>query len=62
MIGKIYSSVIPYYDRIKKQTTVHQSSLTTEISDMKKMYEDLYLDTLEKLDDYNKKVMNDTLA
>lgn len=80
MIGKIYSSVIPYYDRAKqtnsykklhlnkisyvrthKQTTVHRASLTSEIGDIKREYEDIYLKILEKLEEYNKKVMSDAL-
>lgn len=46
------------YIRTHKQTTVHQASLVKEISDLKAEYEDLYLVVLEKLEDFNKMVMN----
>ena len=49
------------YIRTHKQTTVHKASLTTQISDLKKEYEDLYLNVLEKLEDFNSKIMNDAL-
>lgn len=46
------------YIRTHKQTTVHQASLVKEISDLKAEYEDLYLVVLEKLEDFNKMVMD----
>ena len=123
MIGKIYSSVIPFYDSAKqtnsykkrpvliiggprnndytvlpistvtkktnldadydieveptkypllnlnkvsyvgthKQTTVHRASLTTQIGNMKDDYEDLYLNVLEKLEEFNNMTLNDAL-
>lgn len=44
-----------------KQTTVHQGSLVRQISDLKTEYEELYLNILEKLEDFNKTLMNSAL-
>lgn len=49
------------YIRTHKQTTVHRASLTGEIGDLKMEYEDLYLLVLEKLESFNKTVMNNAL-
>jgi len=49
------------YVRVHKQTTVHQASLTSEISDMKAAYSDLYLDILSKLEEYNAHVIKNAL-
>ena len=49
------------YIRTHKQTTVHMASLIREIGDMKREYEELYLSVLEKLEIFNKMVMNDAL-
>lgn len=49
------------YVRTHKQTTVHKASLTTQIGDMKSDYEDLYLHVLEKLEDFNKKTLDNAL-
>lgn len=49
------------YIRTHKQTTVHQASLTREISDLKAEYEDLYLSVLEKLENFNKLVLKNAL-
>lgn len=123
MIGKIYSSTTPYYDKIKKknafknrpvliiggprnndytvlpistvsnrnnldleydieidparypllglkkvcfvrahkQTSVHQASITTMIGNMKDDYEELYVDVLAKLEQYNKELLDHAL-
>jgi uncharacterized protein YifN (PemK superfamily) len=49
------------YVRTHKQTIVHRASLTTEISDMKNSYEDFYLNVLEKLEQFNNKIISDAL-
>lgn len=49
------------YIRTHKQITVHQGSLVREISDLKAEYEDLYLKVLEKLEDFNKMIMNNAI-
>lgn len=49
------------YVRTHKQTTVHRASLTTQIADLKNDYEDLYLDVLEKLETFNKQIVNHAL-
>ena len=49
------------YIRTHKQTTVHKSSLTTQISDLKGAYEELYLDVLEKLEEFNNKTRDGAL-
>lgn len=46
------------YIRTHKQTTVHKSSLVRPIGDMKAEYEELYLNVLEKLEQFNQSVMN----
>ncbi|MDD6072487.1 MAG: hypothetical protein PUC12_17000 [Clostridiales bacterium] len=47
--------------RTHKQTIVHQGALASEIANMKSEYVDLYLEVLEKLENFNKRVMNDAL-
>ncbi|MCI9213169.1 MAG: type II toxin-antitoxin system PemK/MazF family toxin [Ruminococcus sp.] len=47
------------YIRTHKQTIVHQSSLSKEIGDLKTEYEELYLLVLEKLEEFNKRMMDD---
>lgn len=49
------------YVRTHKQTTVHKASLTTEISDFRNVYEDLYLTILEKLEKFNGEIMDSAL-
>lgn len=49
------------YVRVHKQTTVHKASLTTQISDMMAAYEDLYLEILEKLEEFNQNIINHAL-
>lgn len=49
------------YIRTHKQTTVHRASLTKEIGDLKAEYEDLYLSVLEKLESFNKMVVENAL-
>ena len=49
------------YVRTHKQTIVHQGALASEIANMKSEYVDLYLEVLEKLENFNKRVMNDAL-
>ncbi len=49
------------YIRTHKQTTIHQASLVRGISDLKTEYEELYLNVLEKLEDFNKTLMNSAL-
>lgn len=50
------------YVRTHKQTTVHRSSLTSQISNMKDDYADLYLYVLEKLENFNRKALDDALG
>ncbi len=49
------------YIRVHKQTTVHQASLTTEISDLREAYGDLYIDVLARLEKYNEQVISQAL-
>lgn len=49
------------YIRTHKQTVVHQASLVRQIGDLKTEYEELYLSVLEKLEDFNKMVLNHAL-
>ncbi len=49
------------YIRTHKQTTVHQASLIKEIGDLKAEYEELYLTVLEKLESFNKMVMDNAI-
>lgn len=50
------------YVRTHKQTIVHKAAVTSVIGNLKETYEDLYLEILTKLDEFNKKVMNEALA
>ncbi len=49
------------YVRVHKQTTVHKVSLASLIGDMKTEYADLYLNVLEKLEEYNKITIDNAL-
>lgn len=49
------------YVRVHKQTTVHKVSLTSIIGDMKTEYADLYLNVLEKLEEFNKITIDNAL-
>lgn len=49
------------YVRVHKQTTVHKVSLTSLIGDMKTEYADLYLSVLEKLEEFNKRTIDNAL-
>ncbi|MGN0373443.1 MAG: type II toxin-antitoxin system PemK/MazF family toxin [Enterocloster sp.] len=49
------------YIRTHKQTVVHHASLVRQIGDLKTEYEELYLTVLEKLESFNKLVMNHAL-
>lgn len=49
------------YVRTHKQTTVHRASLTTQIGNMRDDYEDLYLDVLGKLEEFNNKTLDAAL-
>ena len=49
------------YVRVHKQTTVHKVSLTSLIGDMKTEYADLYLNVLEKLEEFNKITLDNAL-
>ena len=49
------------YIRTHKQTTVHQGSFVRQIGDLKAEYEELYLNVLEKLEQFNQAVMNNAL-
>lgn len=46
------------YIRTHKQTIVHQGALTSMIGDLKSSYEDLYLDIMVKLEQFNKSVID----
>ena len=50
------------YIRTHKQTIVHQASLTTQLGDMKKDYEELYLRIMLKLEQFNRDVMDSSLS
>lgn len=49
------------YVRTHKQTVVHRANLGGEIGDLKAEYEDLFLEILSKLDEFNKSIMNQVL-
>lgn len=49
------------YIRVHKQTVVNKASLRNEISDLKAEYEDLYLEILAKLEQFNKELQNNAL-
>lgn len=49
------------YVRVHKQTMVHKVSLTSLIGDMKTEYADLYLSVLEKLEEFNKRTIDNAL-
>lgn len=50
------------YIRTHKQTTVHKASLVRKIADMKLEYEDLYLEILEKCEEFHKSVIDNALS
>lgn len=50
------------YIRTHKQTTVHKASLVRKIADMKSEYEDLYLEILEKCEEFHKSVIDNALS
>lgn len=45
------------YIRTHKQTTIHRAALTSKIGNLKDTYEELYLTVLEKLEDFNNKII-----
>lgn len=49
------------YIRTHKQTTVHQASLIKQIGDLKANYEDLYVTILEKLENFNRNMIDNAL-
>ncbi len=49
------------YVRTHKQTTVHKASLTSQIGNMKDNYEELYLNVLEKLENFNRNILDNAL-
>lgn len=49
------------YIRTHKQTSVHQASLVKEIGDLKTEYEELYVEVLAKLEQFNKSVLDGAL-
>lgn len=49
------------YVRTHKQITVHRAALTSQIGDLKNNYEELYLKVLERLETFNKKILDDAL-
>lgn len=49
------------YVRTHKQTTVHRASLTSQISNLKDEYKDLYLHILDKLDEFNREMLKHAL-
>lgn len=49
------------YIRVHKQTIIHKASIHKMVSDMRNSYPDLYLNVLEKLEQYNKQLMSNAL-
>lgn len=47
--------------RTHKQTTVHEGELIKEKGDMKRDQEDLYLKALEKMEDYQRDILNQAI-
>ena len=50
------------YVRTHKQTVFHRANFTKEIGNMKTNYSELYIDILEKVEEFNKKIMDDALS
>ena len=50
------------YVRTHKQTTFHRANFTKLIGDMKTNYSDLYISILEKVEEFNNKIMDDALS
>ena len=44
------------YVRTHKQTTIHESEIVSTISDLRGEYEDLYLEVLTKLSEFNHEI------
>lgn len=49
------------YVRLHKQTTIHQSMLYKEISDLKTIYPELYLKIITLLESYNEFILENAL-
>lgn len=49
------------YVRVHKQTTVHEGDVRKEISNMRGEYEQLYLDIMSKLEEFNKTIIDNAL-
>lgn len=49
------------YIRTHKQTIINHGSIGKTISDLKAVYEELYLDILSKLEQYNKSLIDSAL-
>lgn len=50
------------YIRTHRQTTVHRGNITSTISDLRSEYEDLYLEVLEKLEQFNSELLSEALS
>lgn len=50
------------YVRVHKQTTVHQAQIINCVCDLRKEYEDVYLDILTLLEQYNKELSTNALV
>lgn len=49
------------YIRTHKQSIVHAGELTREIVDFRKEYEDKYIDVIEKMEEFQRKIVNNAL-
>ena len=49
------------YVRTHKQSVVHAGELTREIVDFKSEYEDLYLDIISKVEEFQKELINNAI-
>jgi uncharacterized protein YifN (PemK superfamily) len=50
------------YIRTHKQTTVHMSSLTSCMGNLKTNYESLYIEIMEKLEKFNQEVVDSAIT
>ena len=49
------------YIRTHKQSIVHAGELTREIVDFRKEYEDKYIDVIAKMEEFQRKIVNNAL-
>lgn len=60
MIGKIYSSLFPYFDRMTNKMS-YKNRPVLIISDLKESYPELFLEIISKVEEFNKRVVEKSL-